>query len=370
MGGLCRLFHRDSLPGPSGTSEGWTGRLDRVAYTEHAVYGFRGAVRSIVYWLIPFGTHSWRFYKGMTVLVFAFHIGLLFTPIFLRAHNIILKERWGFSLWSLPEGVADILTIVVIVAGVFLLLRRIAFPEVRIITTAYDYLLLAIAVAPFVTGFMAYHQDPDYHFWLIAHILCGEIMLVAIPFTKLSHFVLFFLSRAQIGMDFGIKRGGMKSKGIGLVTFFNRHQTGLRIVRMPEGKLCNKQPVTTKEHAGCAPGGQERQTVLRRDETSGRGPRRCGPPSKNTLKSRTKTWLEICAHCGMCADSCFFYLANNKDPKQVPSYKIQSTLGEIVKRKGKVDNAFMHDGHGYGLVQMHLLQPMRHLTAPSASTWA
>ena len=51
---------------------------------------------------------------------------------------------------------------------------------------------------------------------------------------------------------------------------------------------------------------------------------------QNTLKSRMKTWLEICAHCGMCADSCFLYLANNKDPEQVPSYKIQSTLGEMV----------------------------------------
>lgn len=187
-------------------------KLDRVAYTEHAVYGFKGAIRSIVYWLIPFGTHSWRFYKGMTVLVFAFHIGLVFTPLFLRAHNILLQERWGFSFWSLPEGVADLLTVVVIVSAVFLMLRRIAFPQVRIITTAYDYLLLAIAAAPFITGFIAYHQAPGYQGWLIAHILCGELMLVAIPFTKLSHFVLFFLSRAQLGADFGIKRGGMKNK--------------------------------------------------------------------------------------------------------------------------------------------------------------
>jgi hypothetical protein len=26
--------------------------------------------------------------------------------------------------------------------------------------------------------------------------------------------LLFFLSRAQLGMDFGIKRGGMKGKGM------------------------------------------------------------------------------------------------------------------------------------------------------------
>ncbi len=189
-------------------------KLDRVAYTEHATYGVRGAIRSILVWLIPFGTHSWRFYKGMTVLVFGFHIGLLFTPIFLRAHNVLLDERWGFSLWSLPEGVADFLTVVVIVTGICLALRRFALPQVRIITTAYDYILLAIAMAPFITGFLAYHQAGNYDFWLIAHILSGEIMLVAIPFTKLSHFVLFFMSRAQIGMDFGIKRGGMKNKGL------------------------------------------------------------------------------------------------------------------------------------------------------------
>lgn len=187
-------------------------KLDRVAYTEQAAYGANGAIRSIVYWLIPFGTHGWRFYKMMTVLVFAFHIGLVFTPLFLRAHNIILTERWGIGLWSLPEGIADFLTVVVIISGVFLILRRVAFPQVRIITTAYDYFLMAIAMAPFVTGFMAYHQAPGYQGWLIAHILSGEVMLIAIPLTKLSHFVLFFLSRAQIGMDFGIKRGGMKNK--------------------------------------------------------------------------------------------------------------------------------------------------------------
>lgn len=189
-------------------------KLDRVAYTEHATYGVKGAIRSILMWIIPFGTHSWRFYKGMTVLVFGFHIGLLFTPVFLRAHNVLLEERWGVSLWSLPEGVADFLTIVVIVTGILMALRRFAFPQVRIITTAYDYILLAIAMAPFVTGFLAYHQAGNYNFWLIAHIISGEIMLVAIPFTKLSHFVLFFMSRAQIGMDFGIKRGGMKNKGL------------------------------------------------------------------------------------------------------------------------------------------------------------
>lgn len=189
-------------------------KLDRVTYKENVSYGLKGALRSIFFWLVPFGTHSWRYYPFFTILVFVFHIGLLFAPIFLLGHNMILQERWGFSLWTISDSTADILTIAVIVATVFFILRRIALPEVRVITTSYDYLMLLIASAPFITGFIAFHHIGDYNFWLIAHIICGEIMLVAIPFTKLSHFVLFFLSRAQLGMDFGIKRGGMKGRGM------------------------------------------------------------------------------------------------------------------------------------------------------------
>jgi nitrate reductase gamma subunit len=142
------------------------------------------------------------------------HIGLILTPIFLLGHNILFEERWGVSLPSLPEGATDVLTIGVIAAALLLLLRRMALPEVRIITTAYDVLLLAIAVAPFVSGLIAHYAQDNGQVWTIVHVLCGEIFLVAIPLTKLSHFVLFFATRAQLGMDYGIKRGGMKSKGI------------------------------------------------------------------------------------------------------------------------------------------------------------
>jgi len=189
-------------------------KLDRVTYTVNVSYGIKGALRSVFFWLFPFGTRSWRYYPFLTVLVFTFHIGILLTPVFLMAHNVLLLERWGVSLWTIPESAADFLTILVLVSAVFLILRRIALPEVRIITTAYDYLMLAIAVAPFITGLMAHYQSGNYQLWLILHILSGEIMLMAIPFTKLSHFVGFFLSRAQLGMDYGIKRGGMKSKGL------------------------------------------------------------------------------------------------------------------------------------------------------------
>ena len=189
-------------------------QLDRVTYRENTTFGVRGAARSVFKWLLPLGTYGWRKYPLFTANVFIFHGALLLTPVFLAAHNIMLRESWGISFWMLPETAADMLTLLMIGTTVFLALRRIGLPEVRILTTFYDMLLLAIAAAPFVTGFAAHHQVGSYPFWLNAHIISGEIMLMAIPFTKLSHFLLFFLTRIQIGMDFGIKRGGMKGKGI------------------------------------------------------------------------------------------------------------------------------------------------------------
>ena len=194
--------------------KGLNWQMDRVAYRPHMRHGIKGAARSIFFWLFPYGTRSWRQNPVFTFLVFIFHIGLLVTPVFLLGHNILLKTSWGFSLPTISETAADVLTFAVIVSALFLVLRRIALTEVRIITDAYDYLLVAIAVAPFVTGLLARYQVADYQFWLIVHILSGEILLIAIPLTKLSHFVLFFMTRAQLGMDYGIKRGGMKGKGL------------------------------------------------------------------------------------------------------------------------------------------------------------
>jgi nitrate reductase gamma subunit len=194
--------------------KGLAWQLDRVTYTYNVGYGIKGAIRSVGYWLLPFGTRSWRTQPLMTVLFFTFHIGLIVTPIFLLAHNVLFERYWGFSLFTLPVGLADALTIMVIISGIFLTLRRLILPEVRFMTGGKDYLVLAIAMAPFISGLLISQQVVPYQTGILVHIITGEIMLVAMPFTKLAHVVLFFCTRVQLGMDFGIKRGGMKGTGM------------------------------------------------------------------------------------------------------------------------------------------------------------
>jgi nitrate reductase gamma subunit len=194
--------------------KGLNWQLDRVAYTAHPKAGIKGAARSIFFWLVPFGTRGWRVQPFMTIVFYIFHTGAICVPLFLAAHNMIFEEKFRFSFYTLPPYLADTMSWGVIVSAVFLILRRIALPEVRILTTGYDFLILFVSIAPFATGLICRYEVGDYSFWILVHIAFGEILLIVIPFTKLSHIVLFFMSRAQLGMDFGIKRGGMKGKGM------------------------------------------------------------------------------------------------------------------------------------------------------------
>jgi len=161
------------------------------------------SLRSIINWLIPFNALGWRNSPLMTVATFAFHACLLIAPIFLVAHVMLWDQAFGVSYVTIPDTVADIMTLVVIAACLFFAGRRFVQPEVRYITTPQDWVALVIVLAPFATGFLAYHQALDYNLMVILHVIAGEVMLAAIPFTRLSHMVFVVFTRAYMGSEFG-----------------------------------------------------------------------------------------------------------------------------------------------------------------------
>jgi nitrate reductase gamma subunit len=128
-------------------------------------------------------------------------------PVFLLSHIVLWEESWDIRWWSLPDSVADIMCLVVIGSCLFFLIRRITSPKVQYVTSASDYAILAIVAAPFITGFLAYHQWFGYQVFVILHIVSGEIMLMAIPFTRLSHMLYSPFTRAYMGSEFGGVRG-------------------------------------------------------------------------------------------------------------------------------------------------------------------
>ncbi|GAB6147001.1 4Fe-4S dicluster domain-containing protein [Desulfocicer niacini] len=46
--------------------------------------------------------------------------------------------------------------------------------------------------------------------------------------------------------------------------------------------------------------------------------------------------LKVCAHCSLCADSCFLYTCREQKPEYMPSHKVINSLGIICKKKGRI----------------------------------
>jgi nitrate reductase gamma subunit len=180
--------------------------LAQINKTEKFIYTYMSwkySWRSIGHWLTPFGTTSWRLHPVMTIVTFLFHICLFIAPLFLLGHGVMVTDAWGVQGIALPDGLADAMTLIVVAGCIFFFVRRKVRPEVRFVTDASDYVLLLLVAAPFVTGFLAYHQVASTGWMTIAHMLTGEILLAAIPFARLRHMILSVFTRAYMGSEFG-----------------------------------------------------------------------------------------------------------------------------------------------------------------------
>ena len=161
------------------------------------------ALRSILHGLIPFGSTYMRRQPLLTIISFIFHLCVVILPIFLLAHIVLWYESWEIQWWSLPDLLADIMALGVILACVYFMARRLLIREVKQVTRPMDFGLLAIILLTFLTGFLAYHQWGPYRPMLILHIISSEILLVVLPFSKLGHMLYFAFSRAYMGSEFG-----------------------------------------------------------------------------------------------------------------------------------------------------------------------
>ncbi len=61
---------------------------------------------------------------------------------------------------------------------------------------------------------------------------------------------------------------------------------------------------------------------------------------KPRLNARFQTWLQICANCALCADTCHFYLASDRDPEMIPARKVRF-INEILSGKTQIDEDYL-----------------------------
>jgi nitrate reductase gamma subunit len=169
-------------------------------------FSMKYALRSIINWSIPWNTTNMRLHPILTGVGFLFHICFILLLAFVSAHIIMLEEGFSISWPTLPDSLADILAFLVLGSCIFFALRRIVRPEVAFVTDWTDFALLAMIAAPFLTGILAYHQWADPLVMTTLHMLCAEILIASIPFTRLVHMLFAFFTRGYIGSEFGMVR--------------------------------------------------------------------------------------------------------------------------------------------------------------------
>jgi nitrate reductase gamma subunit len=178
-------------------------------------FSLKWMLLSIVRWLFPANVDIKK-NPIFSSLGYIFHICLLAVPLFYSAHVFLWEEsRFKWKWWSMPDKWADWMSLILLGIAIFFIIRRIVLPQVRIITTLSDYLLVVVCALPFLTGYLNTHPDGGAYQWVTSvlpiygqfgttiHIISGALMLIIVPFTKLSHWVLFFVSRSVTGMEFG-----------------------------------------------------------------------------------------------------------------------------------------------------------------------
>jgi nitrate reductase gamma subunit len=132
---------------------------------------------------------------------FLMHVGIILVPLLLLDHIVLWEGFLGVDLPAVGRSTADGLTLLTIACSCLLLGFRIFRSRHRVVSRPSDYLILALVLLPFVSGFMASHPTVNPFPWdtvMLVHILSAELLFVVTPFTKLAHVVLFFFDRISV----------------------------------------------------------------------------------------------------------------------------------------------------------------------------
>jgi nitrate reductase gamma subunit len=157
------------------------------------------AVREIIRRLWPQAAYKQR---TMFALIngYVFHFGLAIIVFFLAPHVLFFKDLFGLSWPSLPNNVIYAVGVITVGSMVAALVMRFANPAQKIISTFDDWFSWLVTFLPVITGLVATsHLGARYETLLGLHILSISLFLIWLPFGKLMHFFLVFVTRSQTG---------------------------------------------------------------------------------------------------------------------------------------------------------------------------
>ncbi len=142
-------------------------------------------------WLLPFGKLGDRTPYGVSTLVF--HVSIVVTPILLAGHVALIYRGTGLWWPSIPNLLADVLTVVAVISALALMVQRAVRRDSRAVSLFSDYALPFLIALPFASGFLVMHPGLNplpFEATLFIHVMSANLIMVLIPVTKISHCVL------------------------------------------------------------------------------------------------------------------------------------------------------------------------------------
>lgn len=159
----------------------------------------RGGLRAIFAKMLP--PRGVKIRGAQMLNAYAYHIGLALVAFGFAPHIAFVARHLGFAWPALPDAVTYVATAVAIVGLTVALVMRLSDGVLRLLSNFDDYFSWVVTMLPLLTGMalLPMPADPTY---LAIHLLSLELLLVWLPFGKLAHAVLVFVSRWRTGTDF------------------------------------------------------------------------------------------------------------------------------------------------------------------------
>ena len=137
---------------------------------------------------------------------YIFHLGLFITFFLSIPHIEFIRGIFGFGWPGLPSPLVDFVAVITWITLLVVLVSRLTDRVKRFLSDWADYWAWLVTFLPVLTGWMAYHHVLlSYTTMLAIHILAVEVLLISLPFGKLSHLATLWVSRWYNGDSFARK---------------------------------------------------------------------------------------------------------------------------------------------------------------------
>ena len=155
----------------------------------------RGVLYSLTFSMLPWKKdstrrHPWTYAAGMGM-----HLGIFLTVVFAVGRRYSSWPEWSVPLFGIVAAVG-------LVSSLGLFIKRSTKSYMQAISSLDDFLANSLVQLYLLGGALTAFWEGANAFWRLTAIL----LLIYVPLGKIYHMLLFFVSRALFGLQFG-RRG-------------------------------------------------------------------------------------------------------------------------------------------------------------------